>query len=157
MSLHRQTVVWSTTVLISALAAVRGARVGTTVPEQARPIAAAPTWHHERTDSLKTWGDRTTAADPFRLERRPATVRFGATSEAATPLASTRPPLVLKGIIGGPPWEALLEGVPERQGIVIARRGDRFATLRVRAVSATGAIVDGADTTWHLTIRKAWQ
>lgn len=157
MSLHRQTVLWSTTVLLSALAAVRGARVGATMPEPARAIAAAPTWHHERTDSLESWGDRATASDPFRLERRPATVRFGATSGSAPPLTSTRPQLVLKGIIGGPPWEALLEGLPERQGIVIARRGDRFATLRVRAVSATGAIVDGADTTWHLTIRKAWQ
>ena len=157
MSAQRQTLMWSTAVLLTCLAAVRGARGGATEASRPKPVAAAPAWHSERTDSLEKWGDRVAAGDPFRLERRPATVRYGAQPEANPSPVGTRPALVLKGIIGGPPWEALLEGLPDRQGIVIAHRGDRFATLRIRAVSATGVTVEGADTTWHLTIRKTWQ
>jgi hypothetical protein len=63
---------------------------------------------------------------------------------------------VLRGIIGGPPWSAILEGIPGREGSVVLRRGDTIAALRVRAVRRDTVVVEGADTTWRLTVKRTW-
>ena len=58
----------------------------------------------------------------------------------------------------GPPWQALLEGVPGREGTaVVVRRGDVLGDLRIRDVTGTTVTVVGPDTTWRLTVRKGWQ
>jgi hypothetical protein len=67
-----------------------------------------------------------------------------------------RPTLVLRGIIGGPPWSAILEGIPGRQGSVVLRRGDTVAALVVRAVRRDTVVIEGADTTWRLTVKRSW-
>ncbi len=112
--------------------------------------------------------------NPFRLERSPAPLA-GAGSPGMTPpgggasysafprsfpslgpIAGTRPPLTVTGIVG-PPWEALLEGVPGRQGAVVARAGERFGDLRIRSITAAEVVVQGPDTTWRLQIKRSWQ
>ena len=97
------------------------------------------------------------ARDPFRLERRPSTVAFGVLPVAPTAPAdpSRRPRLILSGIFG-PPWQAVLEGIPGREGSVVARVGDVFGELRIRSIRRDTVVVQGADTTWKLTVRHVW-
>ena len=103
----------------------------------------------------------TTADDVFRLDRSPAPLAFSAQPPALAPGAPPppprfRPPLAVSGIVG-PPWQAFLEGVPEREGSVVVQAGDTLASLRVRSVTRDLVVIQGADTTWRLTIRKPWQ
>jgi len=98
--------------------------------------------------------------DPFRLARRPSQVPFIADTVAAavsTAPKAPAPPLVLAGIVGGPPWSAVIEGVPGRDGPVVVHRGDTLAGLRIRDVRRDRAIVSSPDTTWVLTIKRVWQ
>jgi len=99
------------------------------------------------------------ANDPFRLERRPSPVSYSPTIESAPaqPPRPPRPPLAVTGIVGGPPWEALLEGLPGRQGSVLVRRGDTVSGLRIRSITKDTVRISGMDTTWKLAVRRAWQ
>jgi hypothetical protein len=101
-----------------------------------------------------------TSSDPFRLERRPSSVAYGAQPEEApaTPLPKPpKPKLALAGIVGGPPWVALLDGVPGRNGSVVVHAEDTLAGLRVRAVGSRSITITGLDTTWKLTLKRPWQ
>lgn len=71
-----------------------------------------------------------------------------------TPAAPPKPALVLRGILGGPPWNAILGGIPGRDGDVVVRQGDSLSGLRVRTVKPTGIVVRGMDTTWTLTLAR---
>jgi len=121
------------------------------VSSPARPIAS---------DSLAVLTSHIVDSDPFRLDRKPAAVAYGvppdtlANRAAATP-AAPRPPLVLVGIVG-PPWRALVDGVPGRDGSTVLRAGQSIAGLRVRDVNASAATISAADTTWHLAVKRTW-
>ena len=99
--------------------------------------------------------------DPFRLARHPASVAYRPELEGvAPPPPPPKPPhplLVLGGILGGPPWEALLDGVPGHDGSVVVHQGQMIGDLRIRSVTRDSVIVQGADTTWRLGIRRSWQ
>lgn len=102
------------------------------------------------------------SSDPFRLQREPAPLRFEPYRNrdivAATPVPSTpRPVLVLRGIVGGPPWEALVEGFPGKSGPSVVRPGDRIGDLLIRAVRRDTVIVQGMDSTWRLALSHRWQ
>lgn len=89
----------------------------------------------------------------FRLERSP--VAAPATEPAVvTPPIRFRPALVLAGVVGGPPWSALLEGIPGREGPWVARAGDKLGELTVRHVAKDSVVVSAPDTTWRLTLRR---
>lgn len=122
------------------------------VSETVRPIAA---------DSLAVLASRIVGSDLFRLDRKPADVAYGATPDsianraAALAAAAPRPPLVLVGIVG-PPWKALVDGVPGHDGSMVLQAGQGVAGLRVRDVTATVATISANDTTWHLTVKRTW-
>jgi hypothetical protein len=101
------------------------------------------------------------AADPFRLERHPSPIAYRPELEGVAPLPPSpkppKPPLVLAGILGGPPWEALIEGIPDHAGAVLVRQGDAFGDLKVRSVRRDSVIIQSADTTWRLGIKRTWQ
>ncbi|MDB4949562.1 MAG: hypothetical protein JWM27_2211 [Gemmatimonadetes bacterium] len=107
--------------------------------------------------------------DPFRLARRPAAAPFVRQVAGLTPGPGMpggvfvppppprfRPPLALTGIVG-PPWQALLEGVPNQQGALVVREGERYGDLRIRTVRPDHVVVQGPDTTWRLTLKPKWQ
>lgn len=109
----------------------------------------------------RTASELIVGSDPFRLDRRPSPIAYqreltGA-PQIAAPMISFRPPLTVSGFIGGPPWEALVEGVPGKEGSTLVRAGDKLGDLRVRAVKRDTVIIQGPDTTWKLTLRRAWQ
>jgi hypothetical protein len=101
--------------------------------------------------------ERTVSANPFRLDRSAAPIRYAAVADPAAPPppppppAAPRPQLSVSGVVG-PPWAAILEGVPGRASGVVVRPGDLVGELRVRAVSPSAVVIQGPDTTWRLTV-----
>lgn len=93
------------------------------------------------------------AQDPFRLSNRPSRVRLGddAVPEAAPP-PRYRPLLVLKGIVG-PPWVAVIGGIPGVRGDQLLGAGDKRDSLTVREVNADRVVLVGPDTVWVLTLK----
>jgi len=107
-------------------------------------------------EQLSAFTQQTVAHDPFRLDRRPTDMAAAATSTA--PQAPVqRGDLKVKGIVGGPPWQAVLAGVPGHEGMVVVHAGDTIAGLRVRRVFDTGVILAGPDSLISLTIQHTWQ
>lgn len=92
--------------------------------------------------------------DPFRLSHRPSATPFRADEEngSAPVVQIARPTLVLNGVVGGPPWSAIITGLPGRDGNVVVRTGDTFGALTVRSIARAVVVVDGLDTTWHLSL-----
>ena len=142
-------------VIVTALG-VRATRASSAT--SAQPIlAAAAEPRRLDADSIAQAVAYVVANDPFRLSRHPATVAYSPALEGFAPPAVARPPrpnLVLRGIVGGPPWGAILDGLPGRDGSVLVRRGDTLGTLVVRAVGRDTVIINGADTTWRLTVKR---
>jgi hypothetical protein len=97
--------------------------------------------------------------DPFRLANHPASVSYdpragdGPQVGELAPL-SVRPVFVLKAIVGGPPWQAVVDGLPGQATSVVVRAGERFDKLAVRSVTRDSVILQAPDTTWVLTFRK---
>lgn len=108
-------------------------------------------------DTLMRAANVATDADLFRSARRPSPVAYRPELEGAPPPPRPpRPALQVTGMVGGPPWEAVLEGVPNRDGSVLVHSGDTLSGLRIRAVHRDTVIIEGLDTTWRLTVRRAW-
>ncbi len=135
----------------------------------ARPVEAAPSLEIQRIraargDSLPALLDsaeeRMVVNDPFRLANAPATVRYkpsldgGVGGAPAYAPAPVRPVMTLKAIVGGPPWQAIIDGIPGQPAGAIARTGSVFDKLTVRAVTRDSVIVQGPDTAWILSFRK---
>ncbi len=114
---------------------------------------------------LAAAGRAVVGGNPFRLDRAPAPIGFNQPAAPGmmpgmggpyVPPPPPRPQLAVTGIVG-PPWQALLEGVPGREGTaVVVRRGDVLGDLRIRDVTRTTVVVSAPDTTWRLTVRR-WQ
>lgn len=152
---------WGATVLVALLAGVRARRASF---ERATPAPVVWTLPGEvpqpDPDSLLAASERVATSDPFRLDRRPADVPFGTQAAASTPPVpgpnAARPNLSLSGLVGGPQWVALIDGVPGHEGSVLLRVGDTLGGIQVRAVTATTATISGFDTTWKLTVKRPW-
>jgi hypothetical protein len=130
--------------------------VGTVPPEPVRVPA----------ERLSAAARTVAGGNPFRLDRAPAPVGFAQPEDGGMmgggmpppyqPPPPPRPPLAVSGI-AGPPWRAVLEGVPGRDGGVVVQRGDVLDDLRIREVTATTVVVAAPDTVWRLTLRRTWQ
>jgi hypothetical protein len=72
------------------------------------------------------------------------------------PMASGRPRLTLRGVLGGPPWDALIDGIPGREGAVVMRAGETQAGITIRAIRRDTVLARGFDTTWALTLARSW-
>src|SRR5262245_21559344 len=99
---------------------------------EAAPLAQRPAFRFPAdtvvTDSaLADSEDLTTSNDPFRLSNRPPIVRFDpdeeATGESNRPVQPPplRPTFSLKAIVGGPPWQAVIDGIPGQPPSTIVR------------------------------------
>jgi hypothetical protein len=165
--LHFQRGLW-----ISALALGVGAVVGweSGAPRAASPEGlvagrpgATPISRTIPSDSIDDAASATSDHDPFRLTREPSAVPYDANGDVVVAAQATpaKPPLALSGIVG-PPWVAVLEGVPGRTGSVLAKAGDTLARpplvlLVVHRIWRDTVVVRGADTTWTLTVYRPWR
>jgi hypothetical protein len=116
------------------------------------PIVADDVSMYDR-DILAHAAESAIANDVFRTERRPSRVAFGTGPIAGVPVSSpARPHLTVSGIAGGPPWRAVLNGVPNTDGGRVVAAGDTLSGLRVRSIRRDTVIVQGQDTIWTLTV-----
>jgi hypothetical protein len=113
-------------------------------------------------NDLATSAQTMLSQDPFRFDHEQTAVRFnpaGMVNQAGAipPPAPARPALRLVGIIGGPPWTALVEGVPGREGGVLIRLGEETGGLRLALMRGDTAVLTGFDTTWVLRAGPTWR
>ena len=108
---------------------------------------------HPNIDSLDAVATR---GDPFRQSRRPAPVPFDPVNptDAPPPPAAPRPSLALVGILIGDEPAALIDGLPGVDGTRVLRVGETAAGYTVRRIEPDRVTVQGADTTWTLTVRS---
>lgn len=111
-------------------------------------------------ESLTSAVRRIAQHDPFRIDHRPASVSYRPELETTAPASPVSPPprpvLVLAGTVGGPPWAALVEGIPGREGAVLVRAGDVLGTITVRTVKRDTVTIQAQDTVWRLSLKKPW-
>ena len=121
----------------------------------------APTATRVDTAALAALAGRLRTHNPFRLDHQPAAVRYNpwepAVPPAPPPPAAPRPPLALAGLVGGPPWNALIEGIPGVETGVLLQLGDSARGVRFVALRGDTVMLAGFDTTWALTARRAWR
>ena len=108
---------------------------------------------------LRDAADLIASNDPFRLTNTPALVRYDPKAEGAVPTTSVaappiRPAMTLKAIVGGPPWQAIVDGLPGQPAGTVVRAGNAFDKLVARAVTRDSVVIQGPDTTWVLTFRR---
>ena len=97
---------------------------------------------------------RILAGDLFRREREALQPSAVLAPEQLTSKAPSQPKprLSLNGLVGGPPWEAIVEGLPGHEGSYVVRAGDSVGGLKIRSVRHDGATIRGMDTTWVLKL-----
>ena len=95
------------------------------------------------------------ASDPFRLDRRPSGPPLDQPA-MALPVTVTAPPLQLElnGVIGGPPWRAIVSGIPGREAGVVVRAGDTLGGMRIRTIKRDIVVIQAGDSTMTLTLKK---
>jgi hypothetical protein len=151
-------------VVLSAIAVVRWQHALDAVPTvdpHLKTIARARDIEHIAEDSIVDAADVVVANDPFRLSNAPASVAYspaadGGPSALAQPVvARIRPTLVLKGIIGGPPWQAIVDGIPGQPTGAIIRQGMSFDKLTIRTITRDTVFVLAPDTSWKLTLTRS--
>jgi hypothetical protein len=99
------------------------------------------------------------SGNPFRFDRRPASVAFDPLGEPppeAGPSAP-RPNLRLLGIVAGADPTAVVEGFPGSDHSRVVRAGDVVAGLRVVRITAASVIIAADDTTWTLSVPEPWR
>jgi hypothetical protein len=109
-------------------------------------------------DSMDLWMAEAIDGNPFRLSRQPSVRVVTASGTVAQQLAQPprppRPMLVLKAIVGGPPWQAIVAGLPGQQGETVVSSGARFETLVVQSIMRDLVVIQAPDTAWRLTIKR---
>jgi hypothetical protein len=145
-----------------AIGAIRWHRALPHVRPAPQPQAAAA---RSSTDSAYPALDSAAVAivsnDPFRLANEPAAVRYDANDDSRVgragntpPPAPLRPTMKLKAIVGGPPWQAVVDGIPGQPPGTIVRTGSTFDRLLARRVTRDSVLMQGPDTTWVLTFQR---
>jgi len=149
----------------AAVAAIVGSAALSRRALRGKTAAAATVWpapslnRPPTADSLAVLTSHIVDGDAFRLDRKPAAVPYRVAGDTAISVATAAPPppkpaLALVGIIGGPPWAALVNGIPAHDGTMLVHAGDTLGGLRITAVSGDGVTITGLDTVWHVTTKR---
>lgn len=109
--------------------------------------------------ALEEAEDLTVTNDPFRLSNSPPDARYDPANESAQATRAFTPPpvrptFVLRAIVGGPPWHAVVDGIPGQPAGTVTRQGAQFDKLVVRSVTRDSVIIQGPDTSWVLRFGK---
>jgi hypothetical protein len=145
------------TALLIVTAALRWQRMQPLDAAPAPPPVASRGRAQPVTDSvLEEAEDLAVTNDPFRLSNTAADMRYDPASEGLPGVSRpyvpppVRPSFALKAIVGGPPWHAVVDGIPNQPPGTVIRQGAQFEKLTVRAVTRDSVIIQGPDTAWVL-------
>lgn len=58
----------------------------------------------------------------------------------------------VRAITGGPPWRAILVGLPGAPEMRVVRPGDRFGPIEVRGILREHVMLVSADSSWHVSL-----
>ena len=107
--------------------------------------------------ALRAAAETTVANDPFRLSNSPPDVDASMRSNAGkpSPARAPHPTLVLKAITGGPPWQAIVAGIPGQPGDALVAPGGAYGTLTVQSITRDAVVVRAPDTTWTLSLKRS--
>jgi hypothetical protein len=78
----------------------------------------------------------------------------GVAGAAAAHASLTRPSLTVKGIVGGPPWQAIVDGLPGQVSGIIVQAGGTYGGVTIATVGRDSVRVRAGDTTWTLYYRR---
>lgn len=140
----------------SVIGGVLGITAGaarTLVPTSAVVIPPAPEAHSDLLSSARfdELIDRT-RRDPFRAELTadPPEIEM---AQASEPPIEANPAPSIVGVIGGPPWSALLRSIVSPAAVVI-QQGDTVDGLHVLLVSIDSVVVDDGARLWTLRVQE---
>lgn len=155
-------VLWMLTAIAAALAVAGWHYAARDVDAERMPaLRGVSEARRANADSLRAAATTVAMHDPFRVDHQPSSVAYRPELEGVAPSPPApkppKPHLMVAGIIGGPPWQALLDSVPGRDGSVLVHKGDTLGGLRVRFIGRDTVVVQGVDTTWRLIVRQPWQ
>ena len=106
-------------------------------------------------DSLADAAATIVANNPFRLSNRPASGRFLSGASELASSVPVRPRLTVRAIVGGPPWSAIVEGIPGEASGVVVTAGLVFDKIRIRSITRDAVVMQAPDTTWTLTMQAS--
>jgi hypothetical protein len=97
--------------------------------------------------------------DPFRLTNQPSRVRYNAlptetAADAPAIARDPRPTMTLRAVAGGPPWQALIEGIPGRGQPTLVRPGSVIEKVIIRLITRDSVVVRTGDTTFVLSFPR---
>lgn len=149
-------------VAAGAAVAMRRWNAAVTIPRTAAVIIPAlHAWTNSATTLLSDSDDIVASSDPFRIARTPARVAYNPAADggsAAGAVAAVAPPVrptfTLKAIVGGPPWQAIVDGIPGQPNGTVVHAGSTFDRIAVRAVTRDSVVVQGPDTAWTLSFHR---
>jgi hypothetical protein len=118
---------------------------------------SAPQARHSPANDPADRIEKLIGRDLFRVGRSTEISEGDDGSVAVAEQAPIRPTLTLRGIVGGPPWSVLVDGVPGHIGAVILSARDTLPGLRLRSVRSDTVVITGMDTSWNLTLAGAPQ
>jgi hypothetical protein len=96
--------------------------------------------------------DSVALTDPFRLDRHPSQATL-APATTISPSAVSEPlHLALTGVSGGPPWHAIVSGIPGHDAGMVVNAGDTVGGIKVRAIRRDTVIVQTRDSTLTFTL-----
>jgi hypothetical protein len=103
---------------------------------------------------LSKVADSVASSDPFRSERNLSAAAAGQAVAAPSASPVSAPHLELSGLSGGPPWRAIMSGIPGHEGGVVVSAGDTLGGMRVRTVRRDTVILETKDSTVTFTLRR---
>jgi hypothetical protein len=101
---------------------------------------------------LKQAADSVASSDPFRLDRHPSAAPIDQPAIAAVTVPSLH--LELSGVMGGPPWRAIVTGIPGHEVGVVVRAGDTLGGIRIRTIRRDTVVIQAGDSTMRFILKK---
>jgi len=120
--------------------------------EKVLPAMAAVLTYNPR--ELIEAADTVASTDPFRLDRHPSHTPPGSPAIPSPSMpVSDQLRLALTGV-SGPPWHAIVSGVPGHDGGVVVKAGDTLGSIKIRTIRRDTVILQTSDSTLTLTLKR---
>jgi hypothetical protein len=104
------------------------------------------------TTAAPAFGDR----DPFRVDHRAPPMRYTGAPTSSLPIAAAEviPRMTIRAIAGGPPWHALIDGLPGETHPMLVQPGTIVEKLTVGRITRDTVVIHDAATMGVLTFAR---